>query len=167
MYTRSINISCISSMFKLESLPPTAEASKFNHIGLRGFAKLKNSKIPKTTGSGWVCPGLIRIKKIGKSSKNKVLRLYNSSQMSLVVQQHQIKYWCWSSCSQPLSPAEEILYSWWWPRLPWSWLPNTRVSDLPVRLHGHPAPTVRQHTRCIRPRPREVWTHRTSGIGNK
>ena len=40
--------------------------------GLRGFAKLKNSKNPKKIGSGWVDPGPIRIKKIGKSSKNKV-----------------------------------------------------------------------------------------------
>ena len=45
---------------------------------LRGFAKLKiNPKSKKKIGSGWVGPGLIWIEKIiGKSSKNKDLRLY-------------------------------------------------------------------------------------------
>ena len=48
-------------------------------INIRGFAKFKQfQKSPKKCGSGWVGPGLIRTKKIGKSSKNKVLRLYNS-----------------------------------------------------------------------------------------
>ena len=37
---------------------------------IRGFAKLK--KFQKKIGSGWVDPGAIRIKKIGKSSKKSV-----------------------------------------------------------------------------------------------
>ena len=49
------------------------------HEPLKGLCKVKKiPKIPKKIGSGWVGPGLIRIKTIGKSSKNKVLRLYNS-----------------------------------------------------------------------------------------
>ena len=48
----------------------------------KGLCKVKKiPKIQKKFGSGWVGPGLIWIKKkIGKSSKKKVLRLYNSSQ---------------------------------------------------------------------------------------
>ena len=64
---------------------PIAQRIEFKVLTLmhgavhKGICKVKKiRKIPKKIGSGWVGPGLIRIKKIGKSSKNKVLRLYNS-----------------------------------------------------------------------------------------
>ena len=55
-------------------------ADRVKLLKAMGLCKVKKiPKIQKKFGSGWVGPGLIWIKKkIGKSSKNKVLHLYNS-----------------------------------------------------------------------------------------
>ena len=80
----------------------------------KGLCKVKkNSKNPKTNWKwvGWSRAHLDK-KKLENRPKTKFCVCTIRPNMSLVVQQHQIKDWCWSTCCQPLSPAEEILYSW-------------------------------------------------------
>ena len=116
---------------------------------LRGFAKLIFfPKIQKKIGSGWVGPGLIRIKKIiGKSSKNIVLRLYNSPLHS---------WWSSGDASKgPLWCSNISLWGWHhtWPLL--------RLWGCKTLFQGvYATPALAKSGRCIA----NTWTSATTQL---
>ena len=125
----------------------------------KGLCKVKKfPKIQKKIGSGWVGPGLICIKKNWKIVQKQsfasvqfvpICPLWcNNIKSKIGVGRHAVSRY--HQLKKFFIAGDDPDYR----------DQDSRVSDLPVRLHGHPAPTVRQHTRRIRPQQREVWTHR-------
>lgn len=65
-----------------------------------------------------------------------------------------------ASCEQ-VPPAQEVLRSSWQSWLWRPWLPDTRLPDFSIRLHGYQASAVRHDSGLYRSWSQGVWTHRT------